>query len=229
VPILLLASVMHVVRRNVFDFLLFFGTAVLIVVDSRRITGRASEPEVPAAVRHRWLAAAAVALFAAIIALLPIAGGMVRIVVSACGLAALALVLVRPAAAPTPVAAGDAPGRLRGWWVWATVGVVTCLWELSSFIAQQVWPADQVNHPAASDLIGPLLTTWLGRAILLLLWGAAGYWLLHQLVTSGGRGAGTSAGMSGPPQAPPTEPSRTDGSRHSQPSGPSSPRWEAGR
>ncbi len=202
VLILLLASVVHVVRRNVFDFLLFFGTAVVIIVESRMESRRFEQrgtgtlaPATPLSYRRRWWSAAVIALLSAAIALLPIAGGLMRVVLIGSGVAVLVLVVARPA--PPPGGAG----RARGWQLWTAVGVAACLWELTSFIAQQVWPADQNAHPAVSDLVGPLLTTWVGRAVFLLLWVSAGWWLLRQLLASGG-GTRTESGATGPSATP---------------------------
>lgn len=204
-PILLLASVVHVVRRNVFDFVLFFGTALVIIVESR-VESRRSEasrvgaptPAAPLSRSRRGWAAAAIALLSAIVALLPVAGGLVRVVLGASGVAALALAVARPA----PQLPAGGPSRVRGWQLWATLGVAACLWELFSFIAQQVWPADQVDHPAVSDLVGPLLATWAGRAVFLLLWASAGWWLLRQLVSSGGAGTREVSEAPGPSATP---------------------------
>jgi hypothetical protein len=77
--------------------------------------------------------------------------------------------------------------------VWAVIGVAACLWELTSFTAQQVWTSDQDAHPAVSDLVEPLLQSWIGRAVFLLLWAGAGWWLLQQLVDGGRSGAGQHA------------------------------------
>lgn len=211
VPILLLASVMHVVRRNPFDFILFFGTAVVIVVDSRRgraVPARATFDDAgraaPIATRFRWLISAAIAVFAALVSLMPVAGGLVRVVLSFVGIGALVLVIVTGQHAALPVGERRS-GRVGGWQVWAIAGVLACLWELTSFIAQQVWPADQVDHPAASDLIGPELSTWIGRAIFLALWASAGWWLLHHIVSSSVGSAPSATGAGRPPVSPPTD------------------------
>jgi hypothetical protein len=169
----------------VFDLLLFSGAAVLILLDSQR---RDAAPAGVARIgRPRaWLVVAGMTLFSAVVALAaPVSLGA-RLVLVAIGLAALALVLVRP-----QHWSGNRQelSAARGWPLWAVIGVAACLWELTSFIAQQVWPLDEDSHPAVSDLVGPLLQTWLGRAVFLLLWAAAGWWLLRQLV--GGDRAGT--------------------------------------
>ncbi len=184
VPILLAASVVHVVRRDVFDLLLFSGTAVLNLLDSQR---RDAAPAGVARVgRPRaWLVVAGMTLFSAVVALAAPSSLGARLVLVAIGLAALALVLVRPQRLTDNRQEASAAW---GWPLWAVIGVAACLWELTSFIAQQVWPLEEDSHPAVSDLVGPLLQSWLGRAVFLLLWAAAGWWLLRQLVGGGGAG-----------------------------------------
>lgn len=190
VPILLAASVAHVVRRNVFDLVVFAGTAMVIVIDSRRratVTGDARGWSANGLRSRTWLAVAGMTLLAAIAALAPPASFWARLVMVVVGLIALAIVLRQPRRARGRRVHDDQTdpsGQLAGWPVWAAIGVAACLWELASFIAQQVWPADEDEHPAVSDLVGPLLETWLGRAIFLLLWAGAGWWLLREL--SGG-------------------------------------------
>lgn len=275
VPFLLAACVVHVVRRDAVDFSVFFGTAVVIVIDAGRPRGddgaasTADGRGIGSVGRrlHAWPIGAGMTAFAAVVALAGPASLGARLVVIAIGLAAVAVVLLRPrvrrsrsgestvgltgaagvasaggvtasagsagdgaapfadADPPADVATGLAsaaaargPGALRapetparksrlgaarGWPVWAALGLAACLWELTSFIAQQVWPTDQADHPAASDLIGPLLTAWPGRAVFLLLWACAGWWLLRRLhgsrpdtgsVGSGGAAAGRGDG-----------------------------------
>jgi len=180
VPILLAASVVHVVRRNAIDFGVFFGTAVVILIDARR------HDMAPAGVARigrprAWLVVAGMTLFSALVALAAPASLGARLVLVVVGLGALVLVLARPQRSP---ALQERPAA-RGWPVWAVIGVAACLWELTSFIAQQVWPLDQDAHPAVSDLVEPLLQTWFGRAVFLVLWASAGWWLLRRLVGPG--------------------------------------------
>lgn len=223
VPILLAASVMHVVRRNAIDFAVFFGTAVVIVIDARRHdmtpagVARISRP-------RAWLVVAGMTLFSAVVALAAPASVGARLVLVAIGLAALVLVIARP----QRVSGGQVPPAARGWPVWAVIGVAACLWELTSFIAQQVWPLDQDAHPAVSDLVGPLLQTWFGRAVFLALWAGAGWWLLRQMVGAGpeadvGDQRARSAGMG--PGGERSEPAE----RHTWLSDPHDGHSEAGR
>lgn len=187
VPILLLASIVHVVRRDLFDFVLFVGTAGLIVIDSRRSPAAAA----PAwrGISRGWLRAVVIVLVAAVVALAPPASVATRGAVMACGLVAVIVVML-----PAQGRGGLPPSApLRGWGVWATIGVITCLWELNSFIAGLLWPDDGANHPAVTDLVGPQLTGWSGRVVFLMLWLAAGWWLIRALL-AGGRAPAPAAG-----------------------------------
>lgn len=209
VAILLLASVVHVVRRDLFDLVLFSGTAVLILVDgglARRSrddeaaaqvaedatpdcdqppAGQEGETDVPDAAPsrrslRRWAITAGMTLFAALAAVLAPASFGAELMLAAIGLTALVLVIVRrPRGVPAGDGSGRPDGKLAGWQVWAAIGVAACLWELTSFIAQQVWPADADSHPAVSDLVAPLLAGGVGRGVFLMLWAAAGWWLLQ--------------------------------------------------
>ena len=214
VPILLLACVVHAVRRNLFDLLLFGGTAVLIVVDSWR-TG--TRPATRTTSRSPIWATVAVLAFAVSAGPLPQSGTAIRVVMTAAGLVALALVTIGRVASETPVDdpgdAGPEHGRgagslragadrdpdhgtrsLRGWWAWAALGVLACLWELTSFAIQQADPASEAAHPTASDLIGPLLGSWPGRMVFLALWAAAGWWVLRRPMDAPQRSSGAAGG-----------------------------------
>ena len=192
VPILLLACVVHAVRRNLFDLLLFAGTAVLIVADAWRaapartvngsLAARQGAPERgrpggrPRPASPGWAAWLAVIAFAVLAGPLPRDGGAIQVVLVAVGVGALVVVVTgrRPAAGPRH----RSP---RGWPIWAALGVLACLWELTSFAIQQNDPAVDAAHPTASDLIGPLLGSWPGRMVFLALWATAGVWLLRRL------------------------------------------------
>lgn len=232
VPILLAACVVHVVRRDAVDFAVFFGTAVLIVATAGRGVGsrRGANPGAVRAARpvSVWVLVAGMTIFAVAAALPAPASLGARLVMVAVGLAALAVVLFHPRPPGAAAAVGSRrAGALPGWPVWATIGVAACLWELTSFVAQQVWPLDQNNHPAVSDLVGPLLRSWPGRVVFLLLWAGAGWWLLRRFVAEApaspaGRSAmPSSSGREGAqPEAhavePPTGARSEPGSRHTR-------------
>lgn len=191
VPILLLACIVHAVRQNLFDLLLFGGSAALIVADSqwawRRggALGSAALDEAFGGRRHIWWQAVVVAVAAGIIAAFQRDSVGIRAVFYVAAAAALTVVAV---SSGREVADAGGQRSPAGWQVWAVIGVIASLWELTSFSFQQAdptkgsaHPISDVTHPAASDLIGPLLDGWVGRAVFLLLWGAAGMWLLRRI------------------------------------------------
>jgi hypothetical protein len=77
----------------------------------------------------------------------------------------------RPDPAPVP-AAGAA--------VWAVVFVALALWELAALLLQPSLTTDSWAHPTISVLLDPILATHLGRAVVLSLWLASGWWLLRR-------------------------------------------------
>lgn len=185
VAILLLASVVHVVRRDMVDLAVFAGTAVLIIVDSRRgprqDDGARDEPAATTTPGSggRTLPTAAVLLpVAALWSAVPPAADTMRLLLVLTGVTVAVLVIAAPRPAPAT------RPRPRGWPWWAAIGIAASLWELQSFIWQQVaGPQAQQEHPALSDLIEPLLAGWSGRAVFLLLWMSAGWWLLRRTAT----------------------------------------------
>lgn len=172
VPILLAATVVHIVRRDLVDIAVFLGTAVVIVIDAGRPRVAATADDAPR--QSRIWVAAALAVMAAVIALAPPATVGARAVMILIGILAAVVVL-------TSHHVVASPERPRGWVWWAVIGVATSLWELTSFIWGEVRPDEAANHPAISDLVEPLLTAWLGRVVFLLLWVAAGWWLVGML------------------------------------------------
>jgi hypothetical protein len=73
---------------------------------------------------------------------------------------------------------GDAAAVRRTAVLWAAVGVATCLWELTSFVLQRVWPQQKDQHPAISDLLDPALDQLWFRALFVAGWLALGIALL---------------------------------------------------
>ena len=76
----------------------------------------------------------------------------------------------------------DADRRLpsRRWW-WAVVGVLICLWELTSFLFQPDAAVGVYAHPTLSVILDPLFATPVLRSLLIALWLVAGAGLLRLL------------------------------------------------
>jgi hypothetical protein len=72
-----------------------------------------------------------------------------------------------------------APGRppIAGLALWGMVLVVGCLWELSSLLEQPSLTTDSYAHPTISTLTDPVLSSWVGRSVILVGWLGLG-WLL---------------------------------------------------
>jgi hypothetical protein len=93
-----------------------------------------------------------------------------------------------PAAAGVAVAwrrpAGDgpdpAPVPAAGAAAWAAVFVALALWELAALLLQPSLTTNSWAHPTISVLLDPVLATHLGRAVVLSLWLASGWWLLRR-------------------------------------------------
>lgn len=93
-----------------------------------------------------------------------------------------------PAAAGVAVAwrrpAGDGSGAApvppAGAAAWAVVFVALALWELAALLLQPSLTTTSWAHPTISVLLDPILATHLGRAVVLSLWLASGWWLLRR-------------------------------------------------
>jgi hypothetical protein len=57
--------------------------------------------------------------------------------------------------------------------LWASVTVVLCLWELSSFLLGRDTEDTKNAHPAVSDLLDPAIDSWAGRIVFVVIWVAA--------------------------------------------------------
>jgi hypothetical protein len=77
----------------------------------------------------------------------------------------------RPDPAPVPAAGAAA---------WAVVFVALALWELAALLLQPSLTTNSWAHPTISVLLDPVLATHLGRAVVLSLWLASGWWLLRR-------------------------------------------------
>lgn len=62
---------------------------------------------------------------------------------------------------------------VRSWW-WAIVGVLVCLWELTSFLFQPDAAVGIYEHPTLSVILDPVFSTAGLRSILVAVWLALG-------------------------------------------------------
>lgn len=200
IPILLAAGTVHIIRRNIFDTVLFLGTAVVIVLDRAR--SRSTRPGgavVPLGVGWLLALAAVVVGYATVVGAWSLDTLPVKVALVMPGLLAVVVVAARPPA-----------GRVRerqpigrGWIVWAVLGVGACLWELAAFVQQPDPQTDSYAHPTLSSIIGPTMSSPVVRVGLLGLWLAVSLYLLRIVLVNAAvpkrPGApGSAAGTSGP-------------------------------
>jgi len=175
IPVIAMAEVVHVIRRDVVDIALFAGTAVVIVADRLRPARRPASP----AQLARWaLVAAGCVAYTVLVAPMSRTGWPLRVVLVVPGLLA-AVTVLRRAVSPLEQAS---PGPPRGWWVWPALFVVGCLWELAAFAQQPDAQTPSYEHPTLSTFAEPWLAMPASRAVTAALWLAAGWWLVRRIV-----------------------------------------------
>jgi hypothetical protein len=164
IAILVIIGTVQLIRDAPVDAVVFAVVAVLIALDAAGVIPQ------PPAVRLP-LAAMMIGgvLAAAVLVLAPRHGLLAGIVVSAVGLASVAFAWSRPAA-ETRMTRGPV---LRGAILWASITIVLCLWELSSFLLGRYTVDTKVAHPAVSDLLDPAVDTIPGRVVFVVVWLAA--------------------------------------------------------
>lgn len=164
IAILVIIGTVQLIRDAPVDSVIFAVVAVLIALDAAGVLPQPPAVQVP-------LAALVVAgvLAAGLLVLVPRHGLFAGIVVSAVGLAAVAIAWSRP------TARARMPQRrvLRGAILWASITIVLCLWELSSFLLGRYTVDTKIAHPAVSDLLDPAIDTVPGRIIFVVVWVAA--------------------------------------------------------
>lgn len=164
VAILLIIGTVQLIRDAPADSVVFGVVAVLIALDAVGVL-----PPLPAMRVPLVVLATGGALVAVVLVLAPRHGLLAGIVVSGIGIAAVAIAWARPAAEKR------APDRrvLRGAVLWASVTVLLCLWELSSFLLGRFTVDTKIAHPAVSDLLDPAVDTVPGRIVFVVVWIAA--------------------------------------------------------
>lgn len=175
---LVVTALVHVIRRNVVDIVVFFGMCGVILLEqatSARWRPR-SLPAVPPV-----LVLAVCLVYGVLLWPLAQGGWPMRVLVALPGLAALALVLRAGAGAAPAEEDRDPPS---GWWVWPLVLVVAAVFELGNFLSQGGSPDANPNHPTLTAVIEPLFTGATFRAVFAALWLAAGVWLVRAIVAA---------------------------------------------
>jgi hypothetical protein len=164
VAILVIIGTVQLIRDAPVDSVVFGAVALLIVLDAVGVL-----PQLPVARVPFVVLAVGGALAAVLLALAPRHGLLAGIVVSVVGIAAVAIAWSRPA---TESRARDRR-VLRGAVLWASVTVLLCLWELSSFLLGRFTVDTKIAHPAVSDLLDPAVDGWPGRVVFVVVWVAA--------------------------------------------------------
>lgn len=164
IAILLIIGTVQLIRDAPIDSVVFAVVAVLIALDAVGVLPRLPAMRVPFGALVLVGALAAVLLTIA-----PRHGLLAGIVVSGIGIAAVAIAWTQPAAEN-----GTLDRRvLRGAVLWASVTVLLCLWELSSFLLGRFTVDTKIAHPAVSDLLDPAVDTVPGRIVFVVVWVAA--------------------------------------------------------
>ncbi len=179
VLVLIVAGIVHIIRRNPFDTILFFGTVAVIVLDRlRRTPAPVPAARIGLSGGRRGVAAVGLVLYAVI------AGGWqlntwpMKAALIVPGLLSAAVIAARR------VEDADAPRVGRGWIGWVAIGVAIALWELTSFILQPNPIDPSYAHPTISAIVSVWLDAWPGRSIFLLLWSAGGFWLIRTITAA---------------------------------------------
>ena len=164
IAILLIIGTVQLIRDAPVDSVVFGVVALLIALDAFGLL-----PQVPPLPVPLLALALGAGLAAILLVVAPRHGVLAGIVVSAVGIAAAAIAWSRPAGATAR------PGKrvIRGAVLWASVTVLLCLWELSSFLLGRFTAETKIAHPAVSDLVDPAVDALPGRIVFVAVWVAA--------------------------------------------------------
>ncbi|MGH3880090.1 MAG: hypothetical protein ACRDSK_23955 [Actinophytocola sp.] len=168
--IIVIAGGFHVGRGAPVDGVIFLGTAVALAIAELREPRPPRTREVPAA-----FALMAVPVGAVTATWRP---GTVPVAVAVATAGPPMLYLAMKAGGHRERA--DA-GR---WWPWAVTGVTICLWELASFLQQSDPATANPDHPTVSAILEPLFQSNPARAVMIILWLAAGVLLARLMLRS---------------------------------------------
>ncbi|MCU1423510.1 MAG: hypothetical protein JWN36_3161 [Microbacteriaceae bacterium] len=170
---LVLTGSFQLYRAAVADAVVFFAMAALLLVSLTgildRFDGRRVQP-------RRLVLVVGIAIAAGVLVASPRHSVADAIVVSAAGVAALAVAWPNPAVEGGRVA--DARIR-RTAILWAIAGLLFCAWELATYFLGYGMEG-RTAYPALSDLLDPVLNTPLGRVVGVAAWIAGGIALLRR-------------------------------------------------
>jgi hypothetical protein len=181
IAILALTAFFQFLRGAPVDGVIFLAVALALVADATGLLRRL--PLRPHVVR-RATTVVVVIVLAVLLTALPRYSVADGVIVAAVGVTALLL------AWPGDDRARDRPqaraGVRRAAMLWATLGVLTCLWEVTMFFLGMPSPEAEYAHPPLSDLVGPLLDNPVLRFLLVVAWLAGGAALLRRGRHGGG-------------------------------------------
>lgn len=168
--IITLAGLVHLIRGAEVDGFVFLGTApALAVAEIRDPVGRVGRLPLGVAVAALPLGW--------VISMWQPATVPIAIAVGVVGPPMLYLALTTPH--------DPAPTGLRPrWWLWALVGALICVWELSQFLQQSDLETSSFDHPTLSALVGPFFEAGPGRTLLAVVWLVVGVWLARLMLRS---------------------------------------------
>lgn len=173
IPIILLAEIAHVARHNWTDVTVFFGVAVLIVVDRLAPVGATASGEARPRTLGRARRVALCCAFGLIVAPMSRGGPLIRLALAIPGVIGFGSLLRHPVA-PHPNGANPPS---RGWVLWPILFVAGCVFELANFLAQPDASTPNPAHPVLSDLVEPWLASGVARGVFCAIWLGIGLWL----------------------------------------------------
>lgn len=173
--ILVITGLFQVFRGAPIDGAFFLVVALVLVMDA---LGWVSGPDQVQhnLIRHRHsVMIGAAAVLGALLVIAPRHGIVEGIIVGAIGISVL--FFAWPSHGDTGASA--VPLR-RSAILWSVIGVVCCLWEVTSFLLGLPSPDAQFTHPSISLLLDPVLDTPEGRIGFTALWLLGGIALLRR-------------------------------------------------
>lgn len=177
--VILLASIVHILRRDALDTALFLGTLALIGVDATRplrdpMPGGTTGPSG----RRSLVVAGVCAGYGLLVGAMPRAGCATMTALAIPGVLALVAVLATGSTTSEPLHA-EPSTRPPRWWLWLVVALAVAGWELTAFLSQSNADTPSYAHPTLSTIGEPLLDASWVRMVVLASWLAAGWWLVR--------------------------------------------------